>query len=162
MEPKIRPRVSEAATTLSAVSRSLPRNVQNDDSLAIFRELLSTEQEAILAKMATVAVANPQQAINDGRFLQFAPRRTVLNVFERYPELFLDGKYWDTPYVSIDYGSQTENAKAQIIRYYAGLLADAVWLAEQDPAELVELSRARLLRASLALDLLVTGTETEP
>jgi hypothetical protein len=152
---------SEAGITLSAIARSLPQNVQNDDSLAIFRELLSSEQEAILAKMATVAVPNPQQAINDGRFLQYSPRTTLLSVFEHYPELFLDGRYWDTPYASIDYGSQTEQAKAQIVRYYTGLLADAIWLAEQDPAELAELSRARLLRASLALDLLATGT-TEP
>jgi hypothetical protein len=152
----------EASITLSSIARSLPENVQNDDSLAIFRELLSSEQEAILAKMATVAVPNPQQAINDGRFLQYAPRTTVLSVFERYPELFLDGRYWDTPYASIDYGSQTEQAKAQVVRYYAGLLADAIWLAEQDPVELAELSRARLLRASLALELLATGTTAEP
>jgi hypothetical protein len=152
---------SEAIMTISGIAKSLPKNVQPDDSLTIFRELLSTEQEAILAKMATISVANPQQAINDGRFLQFAPRQTVLNVFERYPELFLDGRYWDTPYASIDYGSQTESAKAQIVRYYTGLLADAIWLSEQDPADLAELGRARLLRASLALDLLATGGGSE-
>lgn len=152
----------EASIALSAIARSLPQNVQNDDSLAIFRELLSSEQESILAKMATVAVPNPQQAINDGRFLQYAPRTTILSVFERYPELFLDGRYWNTAYASIDYGSQTEQAKAQIVRYYTGLLADAIWLAEQDPVELAELGRARLLRASLALDLLATDTATEP
>jgi hypothetical protein len=151
----------EASMTLSAIAKSLPCNVQPDDSLTIFRELLSTEQESILAKMATIALGNPQQAINDGRFLQFAPKQTILNVFERYPELFLDGRYWDTPYASIDYASQTEAAKAQIVRYYAGLLADAVWLAEQDPADLAELSRARLLRASLALDLLATTQDNE-
>jgi hypothetical protein len=151
----------EATMTLSSIARSLPRNVQPDDSLTIFRELLTTEQEAILAKMATVAVGNPQQAINDGRFLQFAPKQTIMNVFERYPELFLDGRYWDTPYASIDYASQTEAAKAQIVRYYTGLLADAIWLAEQDPADLAELSRARLLRASLALDLLSTTQDNE-
>ena len=60
--------------TMSGIAKSLPQNVQPDDSLTIFRELLSTEQEAILAKMATISVSNPQQAINDGRFLQFAPR----------------------------------------------------------------------------------------
>jgi len=152
---------SEASLTLSSIAKSLTRNVQADDSLTIFRNLLSTDQEAILARMATVAAGNPQQAINDGRFLQFAPRRAILAVFERYPELFLDGRYWDTPYATIDYGSQTEAAKTQIVRYYVGLLNDAVWLAEQDPGDIAELSRARLLRASLALDLLATAQETE-
>ena len=147
--------------TMSGIAKSLPQNVQPDDSLTIFRELLATEQEAILAKMATISVSNPQQAINDGRFLQFAPKQTILNVFERYPELFLDGRYWDTPYATIDYGSQTESAKTQIVRYYTGLLADAIWLSEQDPADLAELGRARLLRASLALDLLATGDDSE-
>jgi len=151
----------EATIALSAIARSLARNVQPGDSLTIFRELLSADQEATLAKMATVAAGNPQQAVSDGRFLQFAPRRTILTVFEHYPELFLDGRYWDTPYANIDYGSQTDAAKAQIVRYYIGLLNDAVWLVEQDSADLSELSRARLLRASLALDLLTAARETE-
>jgi hypothetical protein len=151
----------EARITLSAIAKSLSRNIQPDDSLAIFRELLSTEQEATLAKMATITVGNPQKAINDGRFLQFAPRQTILTVFERFPELFLDGRYWDTAFATIDYGTQTEAAKTQIVRYFIGLLADAIWLAEQDPADLAEFSRARLLRASLALDLLSPAHENE-
>jgi len=39
-------------------------------------------------------------------------------------------------------------------RYYESLLADAVWLADQDATDLTEVNRARLLRAQLALDLL--------
>ena len=82
---------------------------------------------------------------------------------EAHPELFFDGRYWDVEYATLDYGraTATEAAQAQILRYYASLLTDAVWLAEQDPTDLAEASRARLLRAALALELLTANVARE-
>jgi hypothetical protein len=113
--------------------------------------------------MATRSVRNPQQAISEGRFLEFAPRKTLLTFVKNHPELFFDGKYWDAAYSSLDYGlaSATEEAQAQVVRYYSALLMDAIWLAEQDPADLGVASRARLLRAALALELLAGNAAVE-
>ena len=104
-----------------------------------------------------------QNSIAEGRFLEFAPRKTLLKFFEKHAELFFDGKFWDTTYSGLDYGSAlaTEEARAQVVRYYSSLLTDAIWLAEQDTSELAAASRARLLRASLALELLAPTGQTE-
>lgn len=147
---------AESSSTLSMIARSLSRNVAPEDSLALFSELTPAEQEAIQQKMATRSVPNPQQIISGGRFLEFAPRKTLLQFFGTHPELFFDGRYWDTAYDTLDYGrpAATEEAQSQVVRYYASLLTDAIWLAEQDPTDLAAASRPRLLRAAMALELL--------
>jgi hypothetical protein len=154
---------SEASMTLTSIARSLPRNVGPDDSRALFNELTSAEQMIVRHQMAARSAPNPQGAINEGRFLEFAPRKTLLKFFERHSELFFDGRYWDAPYSVLDYGdaAATEEARLQVVRYYSSLLTDALWLAEHDPSELSEASRARLLRAALALELLAANEETE-
>lgn len=93
-----------------------------------------------------------------GRFLEYAPRRTILRFFEEHPELFFDGRYWEVEYDGLDFGrpSVTDDAKSEIARRYAALLWDVIWLADNDPEDLSEAGRSRLLRASLALDLLTS------
>ena len=48
----------------------------------------------------------------------------------------------------------TDEARARLLSHYGGLLADAVWLAQQAPVDLEAMSRERLMRASLAIALL--------
>jgi hypothetical protein len=151
---------NEAEVTLTQIARSLARNVSSpEDSRALFDELSSSEKEAIEHRMATRSVRSPQQLINEGRFLEYAPRATLLRFFEAHPELFFDGRYWDVAYSTLEFEreSATQEAQGQKVRYYTSLLADAIWLAEQDPSDLAEESRERLMRASLAVDLLGTN-----
>ncbi|MEA3212360.1 MAG: hypothetical protein QOE70_5417 [Chthoniobacter sp.] len=154
----------EASITLSGIARSPAEHISRDDSEALFSELTIAEQDAVKQRMA--ARSAPPSAIAEGRFLEFAPRKTLLRFFERHPELFFDGHYWDAPYSALDYGNAlaTEEARSLLVRYYSSLLTDSMWLAEQDPSELADASRARLLRAALALELLAPtgrqGTDT--
>jgi len=154
---------SEASMTLTSIARSLRRNVGPDDSRALFNELTSAEQALVRHQMAARSAPNPQAAINEGRFLEFAPRKTLLKFFERHPELFFDNRYWDAAYAVLDYGdaAATEEARLQVVRYYSSLLTDALWLVEHDPNELSEATRARLLRAALALELLAADAGPE-
>jgi len=153
----------EATLTLRAIARSVSRNVEPEDGRALFDELSPTEQDGILQRMASRDIPNPHQVIDEGQFLEFAPGGTLLRVFEAHPELFLDGNYWDVEYATLDYGrpAVTEEARARIARYHANLLSDAVWLAEQDAADLERASRERLLRAALALELLDDDAPSE-
>ena len=153
----------EASSTLTDIGRSLRMNIDNDDGNVLFRELSISDQDAVQHRMAVRTVPNPQAAISQGRFLEYAPPRILLSFVQAHPELFLDGQYWETPYSSLDYGSDsaTEEAQARVVQYYVGLLADAVWLADQDPSDLAEASRERLLRAALALDLLGPSVEVD-
>lgn len=154
---------NDANRTLRAIAKSLPRQVDREDSRALYEELSSEEQEEILKKMAKAGLANFQDAVNAGRFLEFAPPRTILDFFLRHPNLFLDGKYWENKYEGLDFGrpAATEEARAQVVRYFETLMSDAVWLADQDPTQLFDTPKARLQRAALALELLEPASPTE-
>ncbi len=153
----------EASTVLSTVARSLARSVGPEDGRALFGELSPAEQDAVHQRMAGRSVRNPQSVITEGRFLEYAPRDTLVRFVERHPELFFDGRHWDAPYASLDFErpSATDAARAQVVAYYVALMRDAVWLAEQDSVDLEAASRPRLLRAALALELLA-GEPEEP
>jgi hypothetical protein len=154
----------EASLALRSMAQSLASNLSEGDGSALYNELTLEEQEAISQRMAIKGVKNPQQRIAKGRFLEFAPRVTLLIFFERHPELFLDGRYWNDEYATLDYGrvTATEEARARVVRQYLNLLSDVVWLDEQDPSDLVMMaSRARLLRAKLAIELLSLNVNAE-
>jgi len=153
----------EANLTLTSIARSFAGRLDAEDNRPLFQDLAVGQREAILAKMATRGVPNPQQLIDEGRFLEYAPRKTLLEFFQEHPDFFLDGHYWETPYVDLDYGSRaaTDEARAQVVRYYISLIQDAIWLEEQDPETLAETNRSRLLRSALALDLLAPAIEVE-
>jgi hypothetical protein len=146
---------ADATQTLNALAKSLAKNVDGDTSQALFGALSASEREEILSKMAIVGAAKPQEAIAAGRFLEFASRRTLLRFFRANPELFFDGKYFEEPYITLNYGSDasTEAARARVLTQYEGLLNEVVWLEGQDPDDIVA-SRSRLLRAYLAIELL--------
>ncbi|PYI92468.1 MAG: ATP-binding protein [Verrucomicrobia bacterium] len=147
---------ADAVSTLSDIARAVANALSSADSASLFEELPLADREAILQKMASRAVSEPQRVLAQGRFLEFAPRRALLTFFQKHPELFFDGNYWDEQYAGLDFGSAsaTEEARARLVAYYFTLLADAAWLAENEPADLADASRVRLLRAALALDLL--------
>ena len=153
---------NEARRVLLDIAGTLSRNVDATDAVALFNDLPSADQDSIFQKMATRSAGNPQAVIAQGRFLEYAAPRVISDFFSNHPELFLDGKCWDNSYASLDYGRPlaTQEAQSRVARYYESLLADAVWLADQDASDLTDANRARLLRAQLAIELL-SPTTTE-
>lgn len=147
---------SDARLTLASIARGVGKALGAEDAGSMFAEFSPAEQEVILAKMAARAVQSPQSVISQGQFLEYVPGKMLLRFFERHPEFFFDGNYWDARYATLDFGipSATQEAQLGVSRYYGSLIADAIWLAEQDPSDLSEVSRSRLLRAALALQLL--------
>ena len=153
----------DATQVLNAVSKSVSRNADHDMSQRLFDELSGPDKEAIRQKMARRTVPTPQELIRGGHFLEYAPRKTLIEFVGSHPELFFDGKYWEVEYQTIDYGvgEATGEARAQRVRHYTSLLQDAAWLEEEDPAELASSGRARLLRAAMALELLEANVKPE-
>lgn len=152
---------NQARQVLLDIAGTLRSNIDATDALALFNELPSSDQDAIFQKMATRAAGNPQGVISEGRFLEYASPRVTSDFFSSHPELFLDGKCWDDAYASLDYGRPlaTEAAQTQVVRHFESLLADAVWLADQDASDLADTLRPRLLRAQLAIELLAPTVE---
>jgi Histidine kinase-, DNA gyrase B-, and HSP90-like ATPase len=147
---------SEASSTLRSIARSLSRNVDASDARALFEDLAVGDKRFVLTRLASTAGAEATKLIEEGRFLEYAPKSTLLRFFETHPDLFFDGRYWDVPYGELDFvdAQVTDEARAEVVRRYGCLLSDAVWLAEHDPTDLDAAGRARLLRGMLALDLL--------
>jgi len=146
----------DASTTFRSIAAGVARRVPMEDGLALYNELSPSEQEAVQRVMAAANVRNPQRLLAEGRFLEYSPGRIILRVFENHPDLFFDGKCWDEPYASLDFGSPavTEETRSAVVNRYVNLLLDAAWLADQAANIPGEVDRARLLRASLALELL--------
>ena len=119
-------------------------------------ELTDAEKNAVAQRMANRHVPNHNEAISDGRFWAYADFRSLRGLFSRHPELFLDGKYWEDPYETLDHGASevTEDAKAGVLSRYDAYLGDAVWLANQTPADLDGTSRDTIIRAACSLRLL--------
>jgi hypothetical protein len=138
------------------IARAWPTGIDATDANKLFTDLPSTDREAIQHRMATRSVANPQQAISDGRFLEFAPPRVLVNFIVAHPDLFFDARCWEDPYADLDYlhPAATEEARKRVVQHYEALLADAVWLSEQDAADIEVAPRERVLRATLAIELL--------
>jgi hypothetical protein len=149
-----------ARLRLKDIAATLASNISPTDANELFKELAPDVQQRINERMATQAVSNAKAVIAQGRFLEYAPPGVLLDFFGKHPELFVDGKCWDDEYGTLDYGSPsaTEIAQQQVVRSYKSLLADAVWLAEQDLRGIEEVSRPRLLRAMHALELLAPST----
>ena len=156
--------VSGSLARLVDIARSIVGRISMEDVRASFDELSPSRQESIRVNMASRGVTNPHGAIDDGRFLQYASPSIISDFVLSNPAMFFDGNYWDEAYSALDFGSSaaTDEARARTFGHYGGLLADAVWLAQQTPSELESMTRERLMRAFLATELLApTGSAVD-
>ena len=149
---------AQADLVFNAITKAWTKGVDEQDCKSLFEEELTQPQrDAIYSKMAIRSVGNPQQVIAKGRFLEFSPPRVLVDFIVNHPELFFDGRCWDDTYSEIEFPTEamTEEARSRVVRQYEALLLDAVWLIEQEVDDLSVASRERILRAALALDLLM-------
>jgi len=152
--------IVEAGDVLAQIAQSVPANIANGAGEALYGELTEPEKVYVGRKMVTRGVTAPREAIASGAFLAYAEPQTIRGFFSRHPDLFLDGKYWEDAYATLDYGAQdvTDEARALLKARYDGYLADAVWLAGQSPADLERTGRDEIIRATLSLKLLLPDT----
>ena len=152
--------IVQAGNVLTQIAQSVPAALAGQNADALHQELTETEKSFIGRKMVARGVPAPKDAIASGAFLAYAEPQMIRGFFSRHPELFLDGKYWEDAYSSLDYGAAEVTAEARELlkARYDGYLADAVWLAGQSPADLERTGRDALIRATLSLKLLLPDT----
>lgn len=152
--------IVEAMNTLVQIAASLQGRLADGEGAALHEALSAPAREAIGRRMVARGVAAPRDAITSGAFLTYAEPQTIRDFFLAHPELFLDGRYWDDLYATLDYGSTevSEEARRVVRARYDGYFADAVWLASQSPMDLERTGRDALIRASLSLKLLRPDT----
>lgn len=148
--------IALAGNILNDICRAVTSLVGEGTARVIYDELSDREREGIARRMAGRGVADPRAMIDDGRYWDYADGNTVRRLFVRHPELFLDSKYWEEAYTTLDFGAAdvTDDAKAATVARYDAYLGDATWLADQTPADLARASRDTVIRATCSLRLL--------
>ncbi len=146
----------EAKARLRSIALSLKQNIDAEDGKALFEEMLQSDKETAIQRMAQKSIVDTKKQIESAGVFIHAPWDSLRDCFLRHPDLFFDGKCWENEYENLDLGYEkvTQKAKRDIVEYYGGLLADAIWLAAQDVGDLPDTDRSRILRASIALELL--------
>ena len=153
--------IAFAAAILDEIARAVPDLLGPGQGADLHAELTDAEKGAVAQRMANRNVVNHAEAVSDGSFWAYADPRSLSGLFRRHPELFLDGRYWEDPYATLDYGAPevTGDAKAAVLSRYQAYLADAVWLANQTPADLEGINRDVLVRAACSVRLLRSDTD---
>ena len=153
--------VADAAAGLSEVARALAGRVDEETSTALFDELSTDEKRDVLLRMARRGVTNNAGLLANGGFVEYLDSHGLRALFERRPQLFLDGRFWDAPYEGIDLGdlAATNTSRQVVVGRFSNLIADAARVAAMDPADLVRESRDELIRAVLSVRLLRPDVE---
>ena len=148
--------ITLASSVLGDLARAVPFLIGAGEGEAMFNELEQSEKESIARRMANRGVPDHKALIADGRFWDYADPESLRTLFNRHPEVFLDGKFWNDPYTSVDFGSTavTEEARRSVRARYDAYLNDAVWLANQSPADIDRASRDAVIRATCSVRLL--------
>jgi Histidine kinase-, DNA gyrase B-, and HSP90-like ATPase len=148
--------IALAGNILNDICRAIVGLVSELSAEVIYGELSDREKESIARRMAGRGAADPRALIQDGRYWEYADGSTARRLFGRHPDLFLDGRYWEDAYAVLDFGAPdvTNDAKAATVARYDAYLGDAIWLADQTPADLARASRDTVIRATCSLRLL--------
>ncbi|MCZ0735673.1 ATP-binding protein [Phreatobacter sp. AB_2022a] len=151
---------ADASNILTDIARAFVQSCKEEDRAALFNELTVANQQMVMRALAAKKI-KPTDVTGDGSFLQYAPMEILRSLIEQHPEYCFEGKIWDEPYESLDYGDTeiTDGVRSGIVSKYIGLLNDAIWLSRQDSSDLVNAPREELIRATMSLRLLRPDAE---
>lgn len=152
--------IALATTILGDIARAIPSLILPHEGEAMFAELNDSEKESVARRMAHRRVPDHKALIADGRFWDYADPESLRALFNRRPEIFLDGKFWNDYYISLNFGSATvtEQARHSVRARYDAYIGDAVWLANQSPADIDRAGRDAVVRATCSVRLLKSDT----
>lgn len=153
---------ADAAATLVDVARAFVDACPLEDRPSIFDDLPTPAKQAVMRALAAKKI-KPTEATADGTFLLSAPFEILKELVEARPEHCFDGKIWDEPYNGLDYGDKeiTGGARSTVLSRYLGLVSDAIWLSNQDVADLTDAPREEVIRAVMSLRMLRPDVEHE-
>jgi hypothetical protein len=148
--------ITLASLVLGEMARAVPTLTREGQANALFDELEESERESVARKMANRGVPDHKAMISDGRAWDYADAESLRGLFNRHPELFLDGHFWNDTYSGLDFGSAsvTGQARRTVQARYDAYLSDAVWLVNQSPTDIERASRDAVIRATCSVRLL--------
>jgi hypothetical protein len=152
---------ADAGGILADIAKAFSASCPEEDRPALFNDLCLADQQTVMRALAAKKI-KPTSVTGDGSFLQYAPPEILCSLIELHPEYCFEGKIWDEPYDSLEYGDKeiTDGVRAGILSKYLGLMNDAIWLSRQDSSDLTTCSREELIRATMSLRLLRPDVES--
>ncbi len=148
--------IALATNVLADLCRAATTLVPPGEAAATHEALDDRERAAIARRMAGRGVSDPKALIDDGRFWDYADGAMIRGLLNSRPEIFFDGRYWEEPFESVDYGDAdiTQDARSATVARYDAYVGDAIWLSEQTPSDLDRALRDAIIRATCSLRLL--------
>ncbi len=145
----------DANDVLGTLAEAVLANVPPGDGGMLFDALTVEQRSEVMRALARKGIA-PAAPVADGSFVTAAPRNVLASLVEAFPNLLFDGQFWDTPYVTLDYGDPqlTDRAQQQVIDRVKSLISDAAWLAQADPTTLGAIRKEELVRGLMSVSLL--------
>jgi hypothetical protein len=153
--------LARADAVLRDIAHVCAHGVTPAEHEALFASMPPPHQDQVRRRVAMSGAANLHSVVQSGEFLTYADPAAIRAFVSQHPQLYFDGRFWDQPWKSLDFGDQAVNvaARAAVIDRYDSCLADAVWLLTQSVHDLERADRDALVRASLSLRLLLSDVE---
>ena len=150
-----------AVEVLDTIARSFVRNTPEEERPTLFNELDVDEQQGVMRALARRRV-KPAAVIEDGSFLEYVSNEYLAKFVAMYPEYCFDGKIWDEPHESLEYGNPeiTNEAKAITRQRFRSLIDDVTWLATREASDFAAVPREELIRAMMSLRMLRPDVES--
>lgn len=151
----------DAVEVLDTIARSFVRNTPEEDRPTLFNELEVDEQQNVMRSLARRRI-KPAAVIEDGSFLEYVSNEYLAKFVGLYPEYCFDGKIWDEPHESLDYGDPeiTNEARAITRQRFQSLINDVIWLATREASDLAAAPREELIRALMSLRMIRPDVES--
>ena len=151
----------DAVEVLDTIARLFVRNTPEDERRTLFNELDVDEQQGVMRALARRRI-KPAAVIEDGSFLRYVANEYLAKFVTMYSEYCFDGKIWDEPHDSLDYGDPeiTNEAKEITRQRFRSLINDVTWLATREASDLAAAPREELIRAMMSLRMLRPDVES--
>jgi hypothetical protein len=145
--------IAQAQAAVREIARVVTGRGTPAEHEALFASMPAHHQDQVRRRVALSGASSLQTVVQSGEFLTYAEPDVVREFVLSHPSLYFDGKYWDQPWATLDFGDPAINAEARkaAIDRVDSYLADAVWLLTQSAQDLERADRDALDRASLAI-----------
>lgn len=153
--------IAQAQATVSDIARVVATSGTPAEHEALFGAMPAHQQDHVRRRVALSGASSLQTVVQSGEFLTYAEPAAVRDFVRTHPDLYFDGKYWDQPWATLDFGDAAINAEARkaVVDRMDSYLADATWLLTQSAHDLERADRDALVRASIAIRLLRADVE---
>ena len=147
---------ASATELLDNICKGFSGNTNKEENKSLYEELDDDAKTRIMEK---IAKKNKflDHVIENGDFLKYCERKTLLEFFEKNIELYFDGKFWTLNYSTLnrgDAGADTLLQRKEILKEYRGLILDVIWLEGEGHYVVEQGSRVRLIKALCSIDIL--------